>query len=197
MTSGIPLTSLQSFQILGTKREEKGFWNVILFDSKEKIQPTSLFNLHIYQPTHPLLFLPPSTSPAAATTPSWRCFSSLDEIEPLWCEHERLHCKMKGTKIWPKADRQSSNTSNTKYVKKFTYFNNDKQETLTLSHKSTVCPLPSVYHCVIAMTGNFEKREAVAKIWSLMLFTSSQKQIFCNLFSVLYCTILESDADYL
>ena len=117
MTSGIPLTSLQSFQILGTKREEKDFWNVILFDSKEKIQPTSLFNLHIYQPTHPLLFLPPSTSPAAATTPSWHCFSSLDEIEPLWCEHERLHCKMKETRIWPKAGRQSTNTSGTKYEK--------------------------------------------------------------------------------
>ena len=48
MTSGIPQTSLQSFQILGTKREEKGFWKVILFDSKEKIQLTSQFNLHTY-----------------------------------------------------------------------------------------------------------------------------------------------------
>ena len=135
MTSGIPQTSVQSFQILGTKREEKGFWNVILFDSKEKIQPTSLFNLHIYQPTHPLFFLPPSTSPAI--TPTWH-FSSLDEIEPLWCEHERLNCKIKETRIWPKADRQSTNTCTTKYEKKSTYFKHDKKETLTLIHQSTV-----------------------------------------------------------
>ena len=70
-----------------------------------------------YIPTHP-------PSPLFATFNitsnhlSWRCFSSLDEIEPLWCEHERLHCKMKGTKIWPKADRQSSNTCTKKKWKK-------------------------------------------------------------------------------
>ena len=86
MTSGIPQTSLQSFQILGTKREEKDFWNVILFDSKEKIQPTSLFNLHIYQPTHPLLFLPPSTSPAT---------TSLDIVSVAWMKLSLFGVSMK------------------------------------------------------------------------------------------------------
>ena len=104
MTSGIPQTSLQSFQILGTKREEKGFWKVILFDSKEKIQPTSQFNLHIYQPTHPLLFLPPSTSPA--TTP-------LDIVSVAWMKLSLFGVSMKdSTAKWKKPEYDQKLTAN-------------------------------------------------------------------------------------
>ena len=174
MTSGIPQTSLQSFQILGTKREEKGFWNVILFDSKEKIQPTSLFNLHIYQPTHPLLFLPPSTSPA--TTP-------LDIVSVAWMKLSLFGVSMKdSTAKWKKPEYDQKLTANPLTLLPQNMSKSSPSLKMTKKKRwplftSPLWPLPSVYHCVIAMTGNFEKREAVAKIWSLMLFTLSQKLI--------------------
>ena len=125
-------------------------------------------------PTHPLLFLPPSTSPA--TTP-------LDIVSVAWMKLSLFGVSMKdSTAKWKKPEYDQKLTANPLTLLPQNMSKSSPSLKMTKKKRwplftSPLWPLPSVYHCVIAMTGHFEKREAVAKIWSLILFTLSQKLI--------------------